>query len=107
MFALAPALVGNHWFVDGGRIDIIARVVLKGQMGPIQGVTYGEGIMVPLEAAYDDKTIANVINYIGEKWNAWKPNAAKPNDIAKVRTAEKARLTPWTEAELEAIAKQN
>ncbi len=103
---LAPALVSNHWFVDGGRIDIIARVILKGQMGPIQGVEYGEGIMVPLEAAYDDKTIANVINYIGEKWNDWKPNAAKPNDIAKVRAAEKRRLTPWTEAELEAIAKK-
>ena len=104
---LAPALKGNHWFTDGGRIDIIARVLLKGQMGPIQGKTYGEGIMIPLETVYDDRALANVINFIGEKWNQWDKGVAKPGDVAKVREAETSRLTPWTEAELEAIAKKH
>ena len=104
---LAPALKGNHWFTDGGRIDIIARVLLKGQMGPIQGKTYGEGIMIPLETVYDDRALANVINFIGEKWNQWDKGVAKPGDVAKVREAETSRLTPWTEAELDAIAKKH
>ncbi len=104
---LAPAPKGNHWFADGGRIDIIARVLLKGQMGPIQGRTYGEGIMIPLETVYDDRALANVINFIGEKWNQWDKGVAKPGDVAKVREAETSRLTPWTEAELEALAKKH
>jgi mono/diheme cytochrome c family protein len=101
---LAPPLVDNHWFVkDSPRIDIIARVLLKGQMGPIEGVTYGEGIMVPLELAYKDPQLANVVNYVGENFNGWSKDRIKPNDIGKVRKEIKDRVVPWTESELKAL----
>jgi hypothetical protein len=72
-------------------------------MGPIEGVTYGEGIMVPLELAYKDPQLANVVNYVGESFNHWKKDQIKPNDIGKVRKQIKDRIVPWTEDELKAL----
>ncbi|MEM7147734.1 MAG: c-type cytochrome [Verrucomicrobiota bacterium] len=101
---LAPPLVGNDWFKKRKpRIDIIARILLKGQMGPIDGVTYGEGIMVPLELAYKDAQLANVINYVGESFNKWPDGKVKGGDIAKVREQIKDRVVPWTQEELKAL----
>jgi len=99
---LAPALTDSKWF-KRGRTDIIARILLKGQFGPVDGVTYGEGIMIPLEHAYDDQQIADVINYIGENFHGWEKSQVKPSKIGNIRAAIKDRTTPWTDAELQKL----
>ena len=65
---------------------------------------YGEGIMLPLEAAYDDRQLADLINYIGLTWNGWKA-PIKASTIGKVRNEIKDRKLPYTNEELEALGK--
>ncbi len=102
---LAPAFAKSDWFKRDGNVDALARVVLKGQTGPIDGVTYGEGSMLPLEQIYNDEQLASVLNFIGERWHKWsKPVAAA--DIARVRKEVADRKTPWTHEELLTLTKQ-
>ncbi|MEK0447901.1 MAG: hypothetical protein RL088_169 [Verrucomicrobiota bacterium] len=102
---LAPAFRDSDWFKNDGNTDILARIVLKGQSGPISGVSYGEGFMLALEAAYNDEQLASVLNFIGERWHAWKKPASAA-DIARVRKEIAERKTPWTHEELLALAKK-
>ena len=100
---LAPPLRNDRWFTKR-RVDAIARIVLKGETGPIGDKVYGEGIMLPLEAAYDDRQLADLINYIGLTWNGWKA-PIKASTIGKVRNEIKDRKLPYTNEELEALGK--
>lgn len=101
---LAPAFADSDWFKKNGKVDILARIVLKGQTGPIRGTSYGEGFMLPLEAVYNDAQIASVLNFIGERWHKWsRPVLAA--DIARVRKEIAGRKTPWTHEELTALSK--
>ena len=96
---LAPAIARSPWFKNNGDIPTLARILLHGQTGPIDGITYGEGLMLPLAHVYNDDQIANVLNYVGERWHRWqKPVPAK--DIETVRKATTDRKTPWTAEEL-------
>ena len=96
---LAPAFSKSRWFKHDGKVSVLARIVLQGQTGPIDGVTYGEGLMVPLAGTYNDEQVANVLNYIGERWHKWgKPMTAA--DVAAVRKDTADRGTPWTYEEL-------
>lgn len=99
---LAPPLNRSEWFNNNGHLDVIAAIILKGQTGPISGKTYGEGMMLSLEAAYDDEQVAAVINYIGQRWNDWKVPAAA-EDIIRVRKQLAERKTPFTHDELKKI----
>lgn len=99
---LAPPLNRSEWFRDNGHREVIARILLKGQTGPINGVTYGEGFMLPLEAAYDDEQLAQVTNFIGQRWNDWKV-PIEPEEIARVREEIATRDTPFTHEELKSI----
>lgn len=99
---LAPQLTKSSWFANGGNVPVLARVLLKGQTGPIDGVTYGEGLMPPVENSHTDEQIAQVLSYIGERWHGWKKPAAA-GDIQRVREEVKARTTPWTHEELKAV----
>lgn len=104
---LAPPIAESRLFTGGNKnIPIIARVLLKGMTGPLEGVTYGEGIMIPVEEAYNDQQIADVINFVASRWNkrSWKSPATE-QDIAKARHEVIDRKTPWTEAELKAATK--
>jgi mono/diheme cytochrome c family protein len=96
---LAPPLTKSAWFADGGHIPILARILLKGQTGPIDGVTYGEGLMLPLEKSHTDEQIALVLSYIGESWHAWT-TPARTREIAEVRKTIADRQQPWTHDEL-------
>jgi len=99
---LAPAFSKSHWFKNDGRVSVLARIVLQGQTGPIDGAKYGEGLMVPLESTYNDEQIAGVLNFIGERWHKWsKPIEASA--IARVRGEIADRHTPWTYEELMAL----
>lgn len=96
---LAPALSESEWFSDGGNVPVLARILLKGQTGPIHGVTYGEGLMMPLEHSHSDAELAQVISYIGESWHEWSA-PAEAHQIAAVRSSIEARKDPWTYDEL-------
>ena len=101
---LAPAFTDSAWFKKNGNVNILARIVLKGQTGPIRGTSYGEGVMLPLEAVYNDEQIASVLNFIGERWHKWK-TPALATDIARVRKDIAERKIPWTHDELIALSK--
>ena len=96
---LAPAFTKSPWFAGSGNVNALARIILKGQTGPIAGVAYGEGLMLPLEGTYNDEQIASVINFIGQSWHKWRKPVASA-DIAAVRKATADRKTPWTHEEL-------
>jgi mono/diheme cytochrome c family protein len=98
---LSPSFETSHWFRDA-RHGILARILLKGQTGPINGVTYGAGAMLPLEETYSDQQLADVLNYIGERWHKWsKPIEA--STISRVRGEIADRKTPWTHEELKGL----
>ena len=102
---LAPPLAKSEWFKRGGNVGILGRILLKGQTGPIDGVNYGEGSMIPLEQTYTDEQLASVLNFIGQRWHNWtQPIAAEA--IARVRQETADRKTPWTHEELKARGKQ-
>ena len=101
---LAPPFAKSEWFKRGGDADILGRILLKGQTGPIEGVAYGEGLMLPLEQIYTDEQLASVLNFIGQRWHNWKQPIA-PESIARVRKETADRKTPWTHEELTALGK--
>ena len=103
---LAPAFMDSEWFRKNGNVEILARIVLKGQSGPIKGGSYGEGFMIPLEGTYTDEQLASVLSFIGERWHNWKKPAAAA-DIARVRKEIAGRKTPWTHDEFVALEKKN
>jgi len=96
---LAPPLAKSSWFADGGHLPVLARILLKGQTGPIGGETYGEGLMVPLENTHSDGELADVLSYIGEVWHGWT-RPVQSREIAAVRAAVADRSEPWTHDEL-------
>ena len=85
-------------------VKVLARVLLKGQSGPIDGVTYGEGLMPPLETSHSDEQIAAVLTYVGQRWHQWK-NPVDPALVAQVRKETAERKQPWTHEELKTVAK--
>ena len=101
---LAPPLAHSAWMRDNGRLDVLARVLLKGLAGPIDGKTYGAGLMPPLEKTHTDAQIAQVLTYVGERWHAWSKPAAE-SDVARIRKETESRTGPWTQQELEALPK--
>jgi len=102
---LAPSLVKSAWFANGGNVPALARLVLKGQTGPIEGQTFGEGLMLPLEGTHSDEQIAAVLSYIGMSWHAW-PQPADAREITRARQASADRKQPWTHDELVSWSKR-
>ena len=99
---LAPALAKSAWMASNGNVPVLARILLKGQAGPIDGVSYGAGLMPPLEHSHSDQQIADVLTYIGERWHGWN-RAASGADIARIRQEITPRQAPWTHEELKAV----
>ena len=81
---------------------MIARILLKGETGPIGKETYGEGLMLPLETAYNDEELADLINYVGLTWNKWN-TPVKAAEVQKIRAEIADREKPYTNEELESI----
>ncbi len=103
---LAPAIAQSPWFKNNGDIPTLARILLHGQTGPIEGISYGEGVMLPLAQVYNDEQIASVLNYVGERWHQWKKPVV-PAAIKTIRSETADRKTPWTPEELrERVKKQ-
>jgi mono/diheme cytochrome c family protein len=101
---LAPPLAKSRWMADNGNIAVLARILLKGQAGPIGGVAYGAGLMPPLEKTHTDAQLAEVLTYAGERWHGWK-HAVTAEEVARVRQEIAAREGPWTEGELQKVGR--
>lgn len=96
-----PPLAGSDW-VTAKKPDRLIRMVLHGITGPIKinGQLFTTPApMMPGQATLSDEQIANVLTYIRNSWNN-QAGAVKPEEVASIREAEKARATPWTEVEL-------
>jgi mono/diheme cytochrome c family protein len=102
---LAPPLNRSGWFRDNGNLGAITRILLKGQTGPIEGKTYGDGVMLPLENTYNDEQLAAVINFIGQRWNEWSVPATAAQ-VAAARAELAARREPFTSEELKKVPRQ-
>jgi mono/diheme cytochrome c family protein len=94
---LAPAL-GRSPRVVGHR-EYVIRTLLHGLTGPMEGRTYGTGVMVPM-GTNTDEWVADVASYIRNSFGNLAPFIT-PEDVAEVR-AKGARPTPYTLEELEA-----
>lgn len=92
---LAPSLVYSKWVLGDERL--LARVVLNGKVTE-------NLIMPPWKAALDDEKMAAVMTYIRRSWG----NEADPvpaSSVAAVRAAVAGRDDPFTEADLQEVAR--
>ena len=89
---------------NNGNVNVLARILLKGQAGPIDGTTYGAGLMPPLEKTHTDEQIAHVLTYAGERWHGWN-RAVTAEEVARIRKEIEARTAPWNSEELKALKK--
>ena len=94
---LAPALAGAERVL--GHREYVIRTLLYGLTGPIEGQTYGTGVMVPM-GTNTDAWIAEVASYVRNSFGNMAPFIT-PEEVAAVR-ASGARATPYTIEELEA-----
>ena len=95
---LAPKFVKNERVKDQ---EYLTKVILKGIHGPLGAnkETFGEGMMPPLGAAYDDQQVADVINYIGRRWANSKKDITT-EEVADIRKKTNGRTMLWTYDEI-------
>lgn len=93
---LAPPLVDSPRV--RGSEDALLRIVLHGMVGPIDGQTFGGGLMLP-QGAQDDRYLAAVSSYVRVLFGGGA-GPVQPDEVAAVRTACAERTQPWTQAEL-------
>lgn len=98
---IAPPLAGSRTVI--GHHDGVINVVLKGLIGPVNGIKY-DALMVPMESN-DDEWIAAAISYVR---NNFGNHAAPitPKDVAMVRAKARPRTEPWTAEELHRLIPQ-
>lgn len=91
----APTLIGSPRVL--GAHQRLARIVLNGLQGPVDGETY-IAAMASM-SMNDDDWIADVLTFVR---NSWGNEAARvtTEQVAAVRAACKERTEPWTLAEL-------
>ena len=92
---MAPSLVGSKRVT--GSTQTLARILLHGLTGPVDGKTYA-ALMVPM-ASFDDQWIANVLTFIRNSWGN-ESSVIEAVDIKAIRELTKDRATPWTQDEL-------
>jgi mono/diheme cytochrome c family protein/glucose/arabinose dehydrogenase len=95
MDRLAPSLLDSTFAV--ARPEIPVRILLNGKEGPV-------GLMPPVGQTFTDEQIAAVLTYIRREWG----QTGSPVDAAMVqavRSATAGRTKPWSNEELEALAR--
>lgn len=98
---LAPALANSPRVL--GPKEALARILLHGLVGPVDGAQFETGQMAPLGATMPDAWTAAILTYIRQAWT----NAAaaiSPDEVALIRKLTVSRSTPWTLAELAALS---
>jgi glucose/arabinose dehydrogenase/mono/diheme cytochrome c family protein len=92
---LAPSLVYSKWVLGDERI--LARIVLNGKVQE-------NLIMPPWKAALDDESIAALLTYLRRSWGN-EADPVPPASVATARAAVAGRDEPFTEADLQEIAR--
>jgi mono/diheme cytochrome c family protein len=92
---LAPTLIGSPRVL--GSKERVARIVLQGLMGPVDGKTY-PGAMAAM-ASNDDEWIADALTYIRNSWGNEAELVSK-QEVETVRSQMKRRRQPWTLSQL-------
>lgn len=95
--ALAPPLDGSARV--RGQKERLARILLQGLEGDLDGKQYRGGVMASM-GTLDDGMLAAVMTYIRQSWT----NDEDPiymSDVAEVRRASATRQNRWTQAELD------
>lgn len=103
----APPLAESPLFAQGSeQAPLAARILIDGMSGPLRGRDYGEGVMIPFGLTYNDQQLADVLNYIGSRWNrkSWR-EPVTADTVAETRRASEGRFGMWTDEELRAEAK--
>lgn len=88
---LAPTLKGSARVL--GSKERVARIVMQGLMGPVDGKTY-PGVMAAM-ASNDDAWIADVLTYVRNSWGN-QASQVRKEEVAKIRSVLKRRRAPWT-----------
>ncbi len=96
---LAPPLVDSEWVL--GKADVPARIVLHGVGGDLKVAGRTWRLEMPPLGVLSDEQIAGVLTYIRREWEHGA-SPVKPEDIAKLRSANAARTKAWTMDELKA-----
>lgn len=96
----APSLVSSTRVL--GQKEVLARIVLQGITGPIDGHSYRE-VMAPCDK-HDDQWIASVLSYIRQDWGNLA-SVVHPEEVAAVRRASRNRYRAWTMDELSDYAR--
>ncbi len=92
---MAPSLVGSPRV--SGTKEALARILLQGLTGPIDGKNY-TALMVPM-ASYDDPWLADLMTFLRNSWGN-RASVIEADDVTAIRAATQDRQTPWTLAEL-------
>jgi mono/diheme cytochrome c family protein len=92
---LAPSLVYSNWVLGDERI--LARIVLNGKVRE-------NLIMPPWKAALDDESIAALLTFVRRSWGN-EADPVPPASVAAVRSAVAERDEPFTETDLQEIAR--
>ncbi|MDQ8182929.1 discoidin domain-containing protein [Pelagicoccus sp. SDUM812005] len=93
---LAPSLADSPR-VKGG-IGTLARIIRDGLQGPIDGKTYGGGVMAGM-GSNGDAWVANVLTYLRAEYGDLE-QVVREEQIAKVASLDADRSEPWTLEEL-------
>ena len=96
---LAPPLVNSPRVK--GPPERLLKILLNGLHGPVDGKTYGAGVMVPIATLghTDPNRITQVANYLRYAWGH-KMEPFEVEFTKKVIEETKERKTPWTLEEL-------
>lgn len=92
---LAPTLIASPRVL--GSKQRVARIVLQGLMGPVDGKTF-PGVMAAM-AENDDEWIADALTYVRNSWGN-EAGLVTKQEIATIRSQLKRRRMPWTLAQL-------
>ena len=97
-----PPLAGSEWVLTEGPNRII-RIVLHGIQGPInvKGQAFNNAMPSQKDVLKDDQ-IAAVLTYVRSEWGN-KAAPVTPEQVKKIRDAEKARDTAWAPDEVAKI----
>ena len=101
LLGMFPPLANSDW-ITTKKPDRLIRVALHGLTGPItiNGKPFPTPApIMPAQGMLTDEQVANVLTYIRNTFGN-VASAVSPSEVTAIRTAEAARVTPWTEAEL-------
>ncbi len=92
---LAPSLVGSPLALAPAEVPV--RILMNGKEGPI-------GLMPPVGSVLSDEQVAGVLTYIRREWGQ-DGSPVDPALVTSVRALTSTRTRPWTNAELQEIAR--